>query len=1833
MKKILFILCLLINLTVLGQVTLPTPTGLTATIDANNRFTMKWNCDVSGAFSVLNTTEYAWFEIEIDNGTSQTILNGSFFFVANPTNLYEYKSPFYLKPNTQYYFKVRAKYKPNTSTDFSTSSSNWSNFSNSVISSTPPEYGITVLTHGFQLMGKLGMNSDFEKHARKLYNRLGGEATVLTNDGVTGEWKIMEGTNGQLLGTGDKTKELIFFYDWASASNGSATFSENGELEGAADRLFAMLTEVKVRNPTTGIVEIWYQNAEMMAKKSHFIGHSRGVGMLLQTIHRFGKYFPTVQIDHFTSLDPHPASKYGDVKFDTSDKPPIISGESPLASLPGVYSTTSNSFPNNCYAEIPWKDAVIGGYVGVGSVLWKIIENEAVRPLCQNGPVKIKFPENVIRAENYYREDGTYEEVVWVDENLIKAKQIIESIRAIYDITEIDPAAKRNGYYKGSDIQRVKASFTRDLETLKRIGNYDFNYVAWGGLQQFEVDRLKSIFEKLSTLKGGVNGAISLLSTDIPTLVDNIINLEVDRIIKIAPFDGVVVDGLGEWNFRLNNSLVSSGFSAPDYTTNIKLNEAIGSLAGGAHSGVHHWYFGTVDPVNSRIGNDWYSIANNFPSGKSVENLGFYNSRLGKHLNDINQYFPKMTIAEMDTRISERQSGWAVNPIFNGSFHYGEVAWFDNHYLNKPNIKSEKRFPIFLGKNQPINEFFYNNPNQFKTYFYPKIKLRHQMFLVPANHNYLKFKIEGIQSASFGVSVSFEYRGSNNETKSVTLANDVITHVANTSKIYFMDIPAEVKGRVCWMTINFEYRSSQNYSNPNIATSQDLITGIYIDDFDMSISTSLPIENKLTITNGTYCSNPYYYGKSNLEIENVWDKKTTQLSNSEGFVNWWNLSRVDENLAINSSNFKYYRNANITWGEASEAVYLAAKKLGFPNFQEICSNEKNQQVQITKFLFDSGLITQNTPNDKIFIVDFYKMVYSVILDQGTAYPYKNYSRPNSNITYKAAGPSFVSTAINTAGIVFDINGKPFLAWLTDGFKNGDIWGNELVTRMSLSKTVTLAYFFKKAVTSGAPGARLANATETIPLVTDYKSLGAKFELYDEINDEIPTSIVAGKTEFYQSGQEINFGFPKDTLPDGSKVHFYWAINGYSQNGNLTAITSNLQNVKYKAPTVTERTSFELYIYLGAENGNSAEMTKEIIVSPAGFNNNLVLGEYFIDTDPGIGNATTIFQNYLKVGIDSSFNLETSSLGVGMHTIGLRVKDKNNKWSAVKTSEFEVLNPCGETQNVSISGNSNIKQGEKTYLSLNFVGQPPFNYSLSDGSSGTTDENQVVIEVSPNLSTLYSITSASNVCGEILKTGQAQVNVFSCDFPSALISGSNAIYSGESVNLNISFYGTPPFQYTLNNGTSGTVTSNSISIPVSPQTDSFYYLTNINNACGPGLVNGMVEVIIKPCVLPTASIANATYEINDYEYSGKMVNVNFTGTKPITYQFSDDITNRTTSNEIFGFSKNFIRKQNFRIKSISNRCGNGTATGSIVINYNDCPTNVTNPNGLTSPIHSNGTNYRKGHFASERISSLTNTSDLTNLFSGKTIELKPGFSAGSNETFLAEVKNCIIPTTNGLIANYRFYSLDDYSGNENKGFGSVSYGSNRFGNSNFGAIQISKFNVPSSESLNLNTDLTFSVWLKPITKNGLSNTYTSVDGGIQYIFSRMSNCTIGQLSGFALGVKQLTNSTNIVLNRNGIINEIPIPNKIILNKWTHIAVSINKHSSNSFSFFNIFIDGEKYQFSFGFPLLNLSNFNTEDIQIGSFCSYSASQTFLDDIRIYNRLLTDNEIKQIYDVEKP
>lgn len=222
---------------------------------------------------------------------------------------------------------------------------------------------VTVITHGFTAGGTL--STDWKEFALRVRKRSGG--TVYVNN-AKGVWQKLIPNKaltkkGLTNGTGGTNEHKIFLYDWAASSNNLA----DGYLEGSADHLFALLCNTEIGN----IFDNQY--------RIHFIGHSRGTILLLQVAHRVARYFPSRKIDHFTLLDPHPAAQ------SMND----VSGSSENLSLPGVYGTPSISFFNKCL-----------GFDNIGTT-------------------RIRLPVNILKADEYYRQDGLYE-VCSLKENAYK---------------------------------------------------------------------------------------------------------------------------------------------------------------------------------------------------------------------------------------------------------------------------------------------------------------------------------------------------------------------------------------------------------------------------------------------------------------------------------------------------------------------------------------------------------------------------------------------------------------------------------------------------------------------------------------------------------------------------------------------------------------------------------------------------------------------------------------------------------------------------------------------------------------------------------------------------------------------------------------------------------------------------------------------------------------------------------------------------------------------------------------------------------------------------------------------------------------------------------------------------------------------------------------------------------------------------------------------------------------------------------------------------------------------------------------------------------------------
>jgi hypothetical protein len=85
--------------------------------------------------------------------------------------------------------------------------------------------------------------------------------------------------------------------------------------------------------------------------------------------------------------------------------------------------------------------------------------------------------------------------------------------------------------------------------------------------------------------------------------------------------------------------------------------------------------------------------------------------------------------------------------------------------------------------------------------------------------------------------------------------------------------------------------------------------------------------------------------------------------------------------------------------------------------------------------------------------------------------------------------------------------------------------------------------------------------------------------------------------------------------------------------------------------------------------------------------------------------------------------------------------------------------CSMIPTATISGTSTtITEGQSATLNLSFTGSSPWNYTLSDGTIGTTYTSPISINVYPTASQTYTISSVSNICGTNSGSGSVGISV-------------------------------------------------------------------------------------------------------------------------------------------------------------------------------------------------------------------------------------------------------------------------------------------------------------------------------------------------------------------------------------------------------------------------------------------------------------------------------------------
>ena len=131
---------------------------------------------------------------------------------------------------------------------------------------------------------------------------------------------------------------------------------------------------------------------------------------------------------------------------------------------------------------------------------------------------------------------------------------------------------------------------------------------------------------------------------------------------------------------------------------------------------------------------------------------------------------------------------------------------------------------------------------------------------------------------------------------------------------------------------------------------------------------------------------------------------------------------------------------------------------------------------------------------------------------------------------------------------------------------------------------------------------------------------------------------------------------------------------------------------------------------------------------------LVSGEWFIDTDPGLGNATAISFTQGNT-INTTLNIPTPTLSVGTHNLFIRVKDVNGVWSHYEGRVFSI-SALGTVENT-IKPIKVYPNPTKSFLTL----QTPNNVSL-DKVTITDLTGKIVLEQTQN-STQVNVAQLSS----------------------------------------------------------------------------------------------------------------------------------------------------------------------------------------------------------------------------------------------------------------------------------------------------------------------------------------------------------------------------------------------------------------------------------------------------------------------------------------------------------
>ena len=205
---------------------------------------------------------------------------------------------------------------------------------------------------------------------------------------------------------------------------------------------------------------------------------------------------------------------------------------------------------------------------------------------------------------------------------------------------------------------------------------------------------------------------------------------------------------------------------------------------------------------------------------------------------------------------------------------------------------------------------------------------------------------------------------------------------------------------------------------------------------------------------------------------------------------------------------------------------------------------------------------------------------------------------------------------------------------------------------------------------------------------------------------------------------------------------------------------------------------------------------------------------------------------------------TSSTSVFDFGVSQTVNNCQSDRATLRVSVLSTPTPVLSTSLVAYCRNDVAKPFEATGENLTWI-----------------DPNGVLTNTTPTPPTINAVSGATyqvyakgtaNGCYSARAKAKLVVNTS----PTLAILGGTTINYGQTANLQLRFTSTPPYGYTLSDGTSGSAVDSLVTVSVKPLKTTTYQVANVTNNCGSGLPGNPATAVITVNIptITTAALA-------------------------------------------------------------------------------------------------------------------------------------------------------------------------------------------------------------------------------------------------------------------------------------------------------------------------------------------------------------------------------------------